>query len=192
MEQNELSRQESIDSPRPGVIKEVSEPTSPDSTQSSRLSHGTSARTETVRHLPPTDQGSTETWEDDILGKTGVQPVTVREGIISQPDEQTSLLLRKVAQSSARSKGCGSVQDIESQEAADKGRISHIRRRLHRSTERTGYLIRRVTNPKTWDRQVIVERGLRQPASYVPPMILGLLLNILDALSYGKSNARCL
>ena len=139
-----------------------------------------------VRNSPPTEQGSTDTREDDLLGKTGVQPVTVREGIISQPDEQTSLLLRKVAESSDRLNKYGSVPDLESQGAASKGHVSQIRRRLHRSKERTGYLIRRATNPKTWDRKAIVEHGLRQPATYVPPVILGLLLNILDALSYGK------
>ncbi len=191
MEHDDLSRHESIDSSRPGVIEEVSEPTSPDSAQSSRESHGTSALTEMMRSSPPTEEGSTETREDDMLGKPGFsQPVTVREGIISQPDEQTALLLRKVAYGPTASNRYGSVQDLENQGVVGKGRISHIRRRLNRSKERSGHLIRRVTNPKSWDRDVIVEHGLRRPASYVPPVILGLLLNILDALSYGKSNFR--
>lgn len=190
IEQDALSRHESIDSFRPGIIEEVSEPASPHSVNSSRVSHGTSALTEMVRKSPVTEEGCTETREDNILAKSGVQPVTVSEGIISQPDEQTALLLEQLAYGSDRSNQYGSVQDLENQEAVGKGRISQFRRRLRRSSEHGGHLIQRVTNPKSWDRKAIVEHGLRRPANYVAPVILGLLLNILDALSYGKSNFR--
>jgi len=187
-EQDDFSRHESTDSSRPGVIEEVSEPTSPDSFDSSRISHGTSALTEMVRNSLPTEEGSTETREDDMLDKSGVQPVIVHEGIISQPDEQTTLLLRKVAYNNQY----GSVQDLEGQAAVSKGRISQVRRRLHCLGEHGGHLIQRMTNPKSWNRKAILEYGLRRPANYVPPVILGLLLNILDALSYGESNRRTL
>ena len=185
MEQDDLSHHESNDPSRPGVIEEVSEPTSPDSLQSSRVSHGTSVLTEMVRTSPPTEEGSTETREDDLPSRSGVQPVTVREGIISQPDEQTALLLRKVAYGSDESKKYGSLKDLESQGAGVGGRVSQIRWRLRRSIEHSGYLLKRIASPKSWDRKAIVEHGLRRPASYVPPVMLGLLLNVLDALSYG-------
>ena len=180
MEHDDQSRHESTNSSRPGVIEEVSEPTSPNSASSSRMSHKTSALTEIIKEPPK------KTRKHDIVGQSGVQPVTVREGIISQPDEQTALLLKKVAYGSDKVNQYGSTPDLESQGEGVKGRISQIRRRLRHPREHSSYLIRRVTNPKTWDRKALVEHGVRRPASYVPPVILGLLLNVLDALSYGK------
>lgn len=179
-EHDDQSRHESTGSSRPGVIEEVSEPTTPDSASSSRMPRGISALTEIVK-IPPN-----QTREDGMVGQSGMQPVTVREGIISQPDEQTALLLRKVAYGSDKINQYGSTPDLESQGEGVKGRIRHIRRRLGRSIDHRAHLIRRVTDPKSWDRKACVERGLRRPASYVPPVILGLLLNVLDALSYGK------
>ena len=189
-EQDGLSRHESTDSSRPGVIEELSEPASPDSAHSSRISLESSALTEMVRNTPPTEQGDNENSKDDMLGKSNVQPVTVGEGIISQPGEQTALLLRKVAYRSEEFNKYGSVQDLENQGAAGKSRLSQIRRRLHHPREQSRRFFTRATNPKSWDRKAIVEHGLRRPAGYVPPVILGLLLNVLDALSYGKSSLR--
>ena len=40
-------------------------------------------------------------------------------------------------------------------------------------------------NPKTWDRQTVWQKGIVHPVSLLPAVLLGLLLNILDALSYG-------
>jgi SulP family sulfate permease len=42
-----------------------------------------------------------------------------------------------------------------------------------------------VANPKAWDRRVIWQEGVIRPISSIPAVVLGLLLNILDALSYG-------
>ena len=188
MEQDDLSRNESNDSSRPGVIEEVSEPASPDSLESSRMSHEISALTEMVRASPPTQEGNTEARKNDTRGKSGLQPVTVQEGIISQPDEQTALLLRKVAYGSDKSYKYGSMGDLESQGVSAKGQMSQIRKRVRYSTEHIAHLIKRIASPKSWDQEAIFEHGLRRPASYIPPVILGLLLNVLDALSYGKHN----
>ena len=48
-------------------------------------------------------------------------------------------------------------------------------------------LISIVTNPKSWDRKIFWQQGVVQPVSYLPAVVLGLLLNVLDALSYGQS-----
>ncbi|KAI2794871.1 hypothetical protein POX_a01472 [Penicillium oxalicum] len=42
-----------------------------------------------------------------------------------------------------------------------------------------------LANPKAWDRRAIWRSGVVHPLSLLPAVILGLLLNILDALSYG-------
>ncbi|KAI5288995.1 hypothetical protein KEM54_004582 [Ascosphaera aggregata] len=40
-------------------------------------------------------------------------------------------------------------------------------------------------NPKTWDRRTVWQTCIAHPASLLPSVFLGLLLNVLDALSYG-------
>ncbi|EER39692.1 sulfate transporter [Histoplasma capsulatum H143] len=40
-------------------------------------------------------------------------------------------------------------------------------------------------NPQAWDRRVIWRKGIVYPIALLPAVFLGLLLNILDALSYG-------
>ena len=102
-----------------------------------------------------------------------------QEGIISQPRERTTLLDNKTAY--------GSIKDLESQQVARSEPTSRIDAVLQRSRKHTAHVVRVVSSPKSWDRHDILEYGIRQPASIVPPVILGLLLNILDALSYGDT-----
>lgn len=44
-----------------------------------------------------------------------------------------------------------------------------------------------VANPAHWDRKAIWQNGVVDPVSCLPAVAVGLLLNILDALSYGMS-----
>ena len=178
MDQDDLSRHESITSSRPQAIQEVSEPTSPQSSHSSKKSQCQSALTELIRKSPRTEEESHGMDEDHPPTPAGVHPVTVREGIISQPSERTMLLGRKTAY--------GSIKDLEGQQVARSEPTNRIKAVLHRSKEQTARIIRVASNPKSWDRRKMLEYGVRQPASFVPPVILGLLLNVLDALSYGK------
>ena len=44
-------------------------------------------------------------------------------------------------------------------------------------------------NPKRWNRKAIWQSVVVTPVSCLPAVCVGLLLNILDALSYGKSSS---
>ncbi|KMP04206.1 sulfate transporter family protein [Coccidioides immitis RMSCC 2394] len=44
---------------------------------------------------------------------------------------------------------------------------------------------RNFCDPRRWDRRTILQKGIIYPASLLPAVLLGLLLNVLDALSYG-------
>lgn len=46
-----------------------------------------------------------------------------------------------------------------------------------------------VVNPKAWNRKTIWENVVMDPLRCLPAVIVGLLLNILDALSYGEFTA---
>lgn len=92
--------------------------------------------------------------------------------------ERTSLL------SKTRSKPLhhyGSVEDVESQGGAAQ-RASNA---INSSISAVGKWSRVVLNPKAWDRRAIWQDGVVYPVSLIPAVVLGLLLNILDALSYG-------
>lgn len=47
------------------------------------------------------------------------------------------------------------------------------------------HIMRTIASPKSWDQKAIWKRGVVQPFGYLPAVLLGTLLNILDALSYG-------
>ena len=143
------------------------------------MSHSHSALTELIRNFSPTEEYSHGTDEDESYTSAGLHPVTVQEGIISQPSERTMLRGNKTAY--------GSIKDLEGQQVARPELASRIRAVWQRSGQHTAHIVRIVTSPKSWDRQDIFEKGVRQPASFVPPVVLGLLLNILDALSYGDT-----
>ena len=178
LDQDEMRRSVSNTSSRPGAIQEVSEPTSPQSSGSSQNSQCQSALTELMKNLPPSEEDSLGTDQEESPTTAGLQPVTVREGIISQPSERASLLGKKTAY--------GTIKDLEGQQVREVELENQIRAVSQRVRDKTARIVRVASNPKSWDRQSILEYGVRQPASFVPPVMLGLLLNVLDALSYGE------
>lgn len=167
----------SNESSRPEAIDEESEWSSPEISHSSQKSLRHSALTEMIRNSPPTENDSEDNDEDELFGTRGVHPVTVGEGIISQPSERTSLLRKRTAY--------GSVKDLESLKASAVVPSSRLSIALRQCRDHTTGILRTATNPKSWNKQDVWNYGLRQPASFIPSVILGLLLNILDALSYG-------
>ena len=178
LNQHDMSRHDSSTSPRPKMIQEVSEHTSPQSSYSSQKPQCQSALTDLFRDSPSAEGDSYDTDEDGLLATAGVHAVTVREGIISQPSESTTLLNKRTAY--------GSIKDLEGQQVITSEPKKRIRTILKRSREQAARIVRVASNSKSWDRQQLWEYGVLQPASFMPPVVLGLLLNVLDALSYGK------
>ncbi|KAL8961563.1 MAG: hypothetical protein Q9193_001901 [Seirophora villosa] len=176
--------------PHPDAILEVSEPASPGSMHSSRRSPGTSALSEMFKAKSPTDNtdnNSSSTRDghgddDHKSNKPKVMPITAQEGVISQPTERTALLLKSQAYGPNEVHTDESAHDLENQKGtygttADQqpgGSFATIARRLRTATASVLHPSKAVWKP-----------ALLKPASLIPPVILGLLLNILDALSYG-------
>lgn len=198
LDQGDLTRHDSNSSSRPEVIQEVSEPTSPGSSHSSQQSRHQSALAEMIRNSPPTEEDSDRTDEDESPATADVHPVTVREGIISQPSEQTTLLGKRTAY--------GSIKDLEGQRVARPEPMNRIRDAVQQSKAQIARIVRMASYPKSWEyrpgtlnygcrmarppdswtRENVLKYGVRIPASFVPCVLLGLLLTILDALSYGE------
>jgi SulP family sulfate permease len=93
--------------------------------------------------------------------------------------ERTSLL-NKTAQPKPFH-GYGVADDIESQDLL-RGREQGVQPHAP-ATIRS--CLRLIASPKSWDGRAVWQQGVVYPASLLPSVFLGLLLNILDALSYG-------
>ena len=171
------------DSSYPEVIHEVSEPTSPKSHASSRQSTNASMLTEMIRNSSPgVEDGGRE---DGIVSGANMryQPVDVRPGIISQQPHEGTALLRRI--SSHKTPTYSFMRDIESLEHTYNSRFQKVRQAVTRSKDRGRGIVRTLLSPKTWDKRAAWQNTIVKPAGYVPAILLGLLLNILDALSYG-------
>lgn len=106
-----------------------------------------------------------------------------------QASERTPLIRKRPASESVHSVPSTRIHDLESQKSHRRRAFSTVRKALTWPKEHALVVVRRATNPKSWDKKSIWEQGVLQPARYLPAVILGLLLNILDALSYGKKVA---
>ena len=178
---------ESTSTSHHGVIVEVSEPGSPESKPPSRHSPTVSTLTDLIRGSPPTERGSIHTENDVLQNDTGIQAVTVRNGIISQPHERTSLLNGKSGQNPGMLASYDTLRDVESQEHLRVGPIVGILKSVIWSNEHVSHVGKSIVTPKAWNIQAIWRVGIMKPAKSLPAVVLGLLLNVLDALSYGKS-----
>ena len=57
----------------------------------------------------------------------------------------------------------------------------------HKMEERMAHGVAVAVNPRKWDQKALWQNAVVAPASCLPAVAVGLLLNILDALSYGQS-----
>jgi SulP family sulfate permease len=139
-------------------------------------SSGSSALTEMIRR-PLTDtvedqvtQPGTDDISSPLLLDTHEEP--------ERDTEHTALLSKSRSKSTQH---YGSSGDIENQRIAVKRSPTLITKGISSATQ----YARILSNPKSWNRRAIWKEAVVYPASLVPAVLLGLLLNILDALSYG-------
>ncbi|TVY82802.1 Uncharacterized protein LSUE1_G003124 [Lachnellula suecica] len=173
------------------TIHEVSEPGSPEGSARSDKSPGTSVLTNMLRRSPPStsppqkQQTREEAVEDDIEPEAGsyrgrkIVPQAVQE------DEQTPLLGKGPVEHHHHPDWIQGEQDLEGQKAKGSKSWPKIRNAALWPKEKGLHIVRDVLNPKTWDRKVIWQNAVVAPVSYLPAVIIGLILNVLDALSYG-------
>jgi SulP family sulfate permease len=184
-----------------GTIVEVSEPSSPDTAILDSPHDGPSMLTSLLRHSPPkTDHGLPET-EDQASMENGGRPTnptsasSQRDAAFGLNDEdfdvaseRTPLLRTKSAYSqppdSPELSEGDDLSDIESQKPRPRSRQSYSSARVGAKDRIRAFAL--AMNPKTWDGTLIWQQGVLAPVRCLPAVVVGLLLNILDALSYGK------
>jgi SulP family sulfate permease len=99
--------------------------------------------------------------------------------------ERTPLLGKDIPFESHHPDWIRGQRDIEGQEIRRKVSWPKLRNVILWPKEKAYDIARVVANPKAWDRKAIWENAVVAPVSCLPAVILGLLLNVLDALSYG-------
>ncbi|KAL1585358.1 hypothetical protein WHR41_05915 [Cladosporium halotolerans] len=101
-----------------------------------------------------------------------------------EPTERTGLLPRGRI-SGDRKRNSVAEADVEDQTIDRKAGIWNGTGHQYPSLRQIGNRVRKAANPKTWDTAAIFHDVVYRPVTMVPAVFLGLLLNLLDALSYG-------
>ncbi|KJZ73551.1 hypothetical protein HIM_07107 [Hirsutella minnesotensis 3608] len=95
--------------------------------------------------------------------------------------EETPLLSSSTSQNSR-----DDSPDIEGQKHVHRKRwFGALVERSRGVERRASNIVAVAANPRRWNRKVIWQKAVLDPASCLPAVLVGLLLNILDALSYG-------
>jgi len=175
------------------TIHEVSEPPSPEHGESDSEEEGPSALANMLRKSPPQSvtpeppQRTSEAKpprpkksheEDDHGARSGSfrAPVKRASEPVQDATEHTPLL------SGEPSEGDSASEDLESQKAQPrKNWLVATADGLHDLGKRAVV----VANPRSWNAKAVWQTAFVTPASCLPAVCVGLLLNILDALSYG-------
>ncbi|GIC90677.1 sulfate transporter family protein [Aspergillus udagawae] len=146
---------------------------------------GSSVLTQMIRSPPSGSFGDETDHYGGNLGPSGAAGVeNPRLSFDNDEEENTSTertsLLNKTGQSKPFH-GYGVTDDIESQDLLrerESGTQPHALTTIRSC-------LRLIASPKSWDRRAVWQQGVVYPVSLLPSVFLGLLLNILDALSYG-------
>ncbi|KZF26373.1 hypothetical protein L228DRAFT_264776 [Xylona heveae TC161] len=173
---------------QPEVDDPPSETGSPRSTSSStHRTPKTSYLTEMLRNSPPDSKPSPrrEDTKDPTPPERNVPTVEISQ----EPDhgigENTPLLSKRTDPQYHASNSQNQAQDIESLTYSKQSTWSKLQTFSSRSTHRARDCLRMATSPKVWNKETIWRGGVLEVGSRLPAVILGLLMNVLDALSYG-------
>lgn len=186
---------------RPEIIHEVSEPCSPELRPDSHRS--TSALADMLRRSPPSksppkgtdsDLSSSEAHpehsrreqesnEDAVLDDD--EFLDTPSKLVLDEDENTPLLRKSTGQDTNHPDYIHGPRDLEAQELNRSHSWPKLKTVIQWPLRKSRHAVTVLGNPKSWDRRAIWNATVVAPAGYAPAVILGCLLNILDALSYG-------
>ena len=163
---------------RHNAIQEVSEPITPVQRSSpSPTPLQSSDLTDLLRKS--LSQHSSDNQQDSFPPELVVGDIDIQSA-----NEQTPLLLNG-HKDSHRPTRYSSKDDLEGQFATRRWRRDWLNDSLPNAKHRGLSAFRSAFNPKLWTPHSLWHNAVLPSAKTIPSVILGLLLNILDALSYG-------
>ncbi|KAK4193428.1 sulfate transporter family-domain-containing protein [Podospora australis] len=192
------------------TIEEVSEPPSPEAVDLEDADEGgPSMLANMLRRSPPderyllapkedqmreelVDEDEDDNSEHDTIGKVTTakpRPLLAHRDTSEELNELTPLIAVR-SRESRRSYGVSSLVsrdvDLESQKSrGNKKWFGDTRESVRNTGARVARGARVLASPKQWDRHALWQNVVVAPVACLPAVIVGLLLNILDALSYG-------
>ncbi|KAK3329426.1 sulfate transporter family-domain-containing protein [Apodospora peruviana] len=203
---------EGTSSRTPEPIAEVSEPPSPEAIDIGEPSEGPSMLTTMLRRSPPDERRllvpkQDQVHEDSFADSEGDSerddpdevPIFRERPVLSSRDPsedptEIAPLIPVVSRDSRRSYGTtnGTLNggpwetDPESQKSPTPvAWKSQVADSVRNRRDRAAGVFRKIRDPKIWDRRALWQNVVVAPVVCMPAVIVGLLLNILDALSYG-------
>ncbi|KAI2629816.1 sulfate transporter family protein [Hypoxylon sp. NC1633] len=163
----------------PETIDEVSEPSSSPSRTEASPESGPSALTSMLKRSPPQSPHEQDAFGIDQDNKQQLPAMGVSQSSPADGASETTPLLKS---SSLRPESPTSITDIDDIECQKPKTVSWRSMGAIRTQIRS---ITDLANPKTWDKRVVWKKAVLDPIHCLPAVVVGLLLNILDALSYG-------
>ena len=122
---------------------------------------------------------------DDDVATLADERVAPKDVPVQPPSERDALLPRNGVEHGPR-EGYRTSDDLECQGLRQRGAWK-LRRALTWPVEKGKDAVHHVKNHKKITKKELWENGVLAPVSYLPAVVLGLLLNVLDGLSYGKT-----
>lgn len=181
------------------VIEEVSEPVTPE--EHHHFSPpGVSALTDLIRRSPPsTSPTENEDYNDSESGSERDQndeqdDESIHKGSrrLSWSDHRADIetnertpLIGKNSHRPRYSQSTMDPHDLESHSLKPRPSWPQLRKALAWPGTGGAHFVKVLVNPKQWDRRAIYQKTVMDPLGYLPAVMLGCLLNVLDALSYG-------
>ena len=175
------------------MIQEVSEPVSPEIGHPGYKSPGASVLTNMIRKSPPKtflpdeeEETDTEPEDEDNVGRFSQQRLIATPNGVKVDTTERTPLLKKYSRGSLHPDYILGGPDIERQTVRRRVSWPRFRKLISWPGTKGIHALRIIANPKNWNRKAIWQNAVVVPSGHLPAVILGCLLNILDALSYGN------
>ena len=165
-----------------GPIEETSEPGTPTGSEGQEFS--SSELTTALKKRPPKDIRREDKKPRELAPASAP---SVPEVVVTDEDQpsmsETTPLLPRERLPSFRKPPVDTEDhtDVEEQDTGRKG----IWNRFGHQYPSLKSVRRPSLNPKAWDFNLMAQKAIVEPVTMLPAVFLGLLLNLLDALSYG-------
>lgn len=174
---------------RPEPITETSEPASPDDREPGPRGSGSgsaisAAHDALLMYSEDESDRSPGSRFRQRLATGSVPEVVITNEEAGNMNETTPLLPRERL-SSYRKTPIHAPKDLEEQQPVRKRGIWNRLGHHFPSLTSAQHVAQTLSNPKAWDVRQIAQAAVVRPVTMLPAVFLGLLLNLLDALSYG-------
>ena len=116
----------------------------------------------------------------------GLSQPGASDGEQNDVGERTPLLTEQHSNGYSQSNLTKTDSDLEGQHDQPSRKQNQFQKSLQVFRHRSAAVVSAVCNPSKWNKKAIWQRGIKRPFTLLPCVFLGVLLNVLDALSYGE------